>query len=134
MKGKRNLDRRGLHHGRLQQELRAFTHPAQSYPHGRYAYTEGVRYLAERIDAYWLIDAILSLQLEPRVAKHAAQNWMLRSSGGDDCWSLHAATIDDRYCVYAESIEWKCFPMPDTLLCFADCTLMLASEYKGPRS
>jgi hypothetical protein len=40
-------------------------------------YTEGVQYLAEQAEAYWLIDKIASMQLEPMIAAEPFQAWKL---------------------------------------------------------
>lgn len=45
---------------------------------GRFVYTDGVKYVAEKAGAYWLIDAIASHQTA-RVA---------RACDGFQCWSL----------------------------------------------
>lgn len=47
----------------IHEELRQFTGDLERYRHGfnpRVIYTPGVRYLAERAGAYWLIDLIAS--------------------------------------------------------------------------
>ena len=42
-----------------------------------YVYTEGVKYLAAQAGAYWLIDYILSHQLEPKLKGQVFQVWKI---------------------------------------------------------
>ncbi|OSJ31570.1 hypothetical protein BSZ19_22050 [Bradyrhizobium japonicum] len=51
-------------------DLRQFTGSEQVFRHSlmrSMTYTEGVQYLAESGGAYWLIDKVACLQLEPKV-------------------------------------------------------------------
>lgn len=41
-------------------------------------YTDGVAYLAELVDAHWLVDAIAAAQVQRRVARERFQLWRLR--------------------------------------------------------
>jgi len=40
-------------------------------------HTDGVQYLAEKAGAYWLIDAIVSHQMKPSIAREKFQVWRL---------------------------------------------------------
>src|SRR5262245_6846480 len=56
------------------------TAPDQTYYRhlfGRLIYTDGVRQLAQRAGAFWLIDAIASYQSEPRIWRAMYQVWRL---------------------------------------------------------
>jgi len=64
----------------IQEGLRHFTGSEQWYRHGlvrSVLYTEGVQFLAEKAEAYWLIDKIASLQLEPTIRAEPFQVWKL---------------------------------------------------------
>jgi hypothetical protein len=43
-------------------------------------YTDGVQYLAEKARAYWLIDAIASHQMTPKVRQEEFQVWALHKA------------------------------------------------------
>lgn len=48
----------------------------------RLAYTDGVKFVAERGGAYWLIDAVASHQTAPLVAGEEFQCWTLSRKAG----------------------------------------------------
>ena len=70
--------------------------------------TEGVKFLADACECYWLIDAIVSYQLEPRIAGEEFQVWKLAVSN-------HAATltVDDgnENVIGTYPIEYTDFPL-----------------------
>lgn len=108
-------------------------------------YTEGVRYLAERAGAYWLLDAIQSHQPSMRDAygNHARfQVWCLyvypdRSCelhGGEDrtdagvvCALTRAGSHVHRQ--VTQQIEYTDFPSCGIRLYVVNNTIMLPSEY-----
>ena len=56
-------------------ELGQFTGDLQRYRHWTRAliYTPGVKHLAERAEAYWLIDLVASWQIDPKVRREPFQ-------------------------------------------------------------
>jgi hypothetical protein len=42
-------------------------------------HTDGIEYLAKNAKAYWLIDAIVSYQTKPRIAREQFQVWTLQT-------------------------------------------------------
>lgn len=128
---------------RLSEELRQFTGDLERWRHPLYRkllYTPGVRHLAERAGAYWLIDAIASWlpsrqfqdasQLDTRIAD--IHFWKL--TVGDDRSAILAAVADaDEEPFVRQAIEYTDFPLTEIDLYYAfdgeHWTLMLPSEY-----
>lgn len=95
---------------------------------GRLKYTEGVAWLADAAEAYWLIDLIASYQGKPVASCDDVQFWELEVT----CSSVVARCRRDNGippCV-EQTIEYTDFPLKDgiRLLVAAD-VLMLPSEY-----
>ena len=63
----------------LNQKLTGFTGTINWYRHwtNLLSYTDGVKTLAESVGAFWLIDAIASWQIKPKVAQCDFQVWTL---------------------------------------------------------
>jgi hypothetical protein len=81
----------------LRNGIAHFTGTDQWYRHSpsRMLYTDGVRYVAERAGAYWLIDAIASHQLSPGVRREPFQVWTLKNHGSTGCCRQTMATATD---------------------------------------
>jgi hypothetical protein len=63
----------------LNQTLAGFTGTINWYRHwtNLLSYTDGVKTLAEAVGGFWLIDAIASWQIKPKVAQCEFQVWTL---------------------------------------------------------
>lgn len=114
-----------------QSDLRQFIGTETWYRHAlnaKVVYTEGVRYVAEKGGAYWLIDAIALAQLtEKEVASEAFQVWTLRVH--EDRSALLVCDDGNDNLVYAQTFACTDFPMDSLKLYFTDNTLLLPSEY-----
>jgi hypothetical protein len=90
-------------------------------------YTEGVKYLAEKAQCYWLLDAIGSYQgqLQSNPQLRDFQVWRLVITG-------KAATLiceeDSDKEVLRQRIPYTDFPLPEITLYLAQKVLMLPSE------
>jgi hypothetical protein len=116
-----------------QAELAQFTGTTQWYKHWlkRFVYTDGVKYLAEQGNAYWLIDAIASHQ-----TKQLLEDQMLREF---QIWTLKVnleektATLvcerDTDDTVLTQDIDFTDFPLAEVKLYLTEGVLMLTSEY-----
>lgn len=108
-------------------ELRQFSGTEHWYKHlSGYLYTDGVRYVAQKGGAYWLVDKILFTTR----AKKALQEF--------DAWKL--TVNEDRSAIlvsedgnynelYREKIEWTDFPLKKIELWFESGVLILPSEH-----
>lgn len=100
------------------------------YRHGlrpQFVYTEGVRFLAEGAGAYWLLDAIVSHQLTPKVAREDFQVWVLQRNE-DDTWTLSCHDGNGRF-VAVQQLEFSDFPLSCIEVWLTNNTLLLPSEY-----
>ncbi len=86
------------------------------------SYTEGLKYLADKAGAYWLIDAVFSY-----ARKEPFQCWTLKTKDGDS--TLTMAEDSDAPVLVTQTIPETNFPI-ETLRMYliADC-LMLLAEY-----
>jgi hypothetical protein len=93
----------------------------------KYRYTDGVHYLAETANAYWLIDAVVSHQHTPSVRVETFQAWELKRNA-DESWTLWATDGNDK-CIAMQPIEYSDFPLSTIKLFLTDRCLMLPGEY-----
>ena len=114
----------------LQTELDSFTGTEQYYPHWskRCKYTDGVKFLADKAGAHWLIDAIASWQLEPKVSKEGFQVWELKRTENKKAVLSMIPDINQPEIV-TQQIEHTDFPLQYIKLYFIDGVLLLPSEY-----
>src|SRR5690606_36394531 len=107
-----------------------------------------VQYLAEHAGAYWLIDAIASHQITPRVAAAPFQIWQLKVHADRSATLIGAEDIDEqghpvhartpvdralrrwtRGALARQEIEWTDFPLEKIKLYLQHGVLMLPPEY-----
>lgn len=98
--------------------------------------TDGVKYLADTANCYWLLDAIASYQSEldkhadPRL--HEMQIWKLEVHA-DESASLICRADADIPPAVAQEIEWTDFPLPEIQIWVAvqdgQRVALLPSEY-----
>jgi hypothetical protein len=93
-----------------------------------FTYTEGVRYVAQRAGAYWLVEAIFSHQLDKKAKAEAFQVWTLTRTpeGGA---SLVMTDGDTETEIIRQDIEYTDFPLVTFSVYLTDQVLMLKSEY-----
>ncbi len=112
-------------------ELGQFTGTTEWYRHPLFrgfTYTEGIRYIAQRAGAYWLVEAILSHQLDKKAKAEAFQVWTLTRTpeGGA---SLVMTDGDTETEIIRQDIEYTDFPLATFSVYLTDKVLMLKSEY-----
>ena len=111
--------------------LAQFTGSERFYRHAMVRdviFTEGVKYVADTVGAYWLIDEIAFAQKHaPKLRNEDCQNWELvvsaRRSPLLTCDNGNGHGLD------AKVIEWTDFPAPGVRFYFSNDTLLLPSEY-----
>lgn len=99
------------------------------YAHGvsrGFTYTEGVRHLAREGGAYWLIDAVFSHQLNPRVRAEPFQVWTLTVDNGRAV--LTCTDGNDTPPLVTQQIEFTDFPLGVIEMYLEAGVLMLPSE------
>ncbi len=94
-------------------------------------YTEGVRYLAEHAECYWLIDVIDSHQ--PDLRKDADlvdfQVWELIVNPEDRTSVVTCRADSGRPPAGTQKIPWSDFPLPTITLWVENGVLLLPSEH-----
>ncbi|NEQ47533.1 MAG: hypothetical protein F6K00_29920 [Leptolyngbya sp. SIOISBB] len=92
-----------------------------------YTYTDGVKYVATQANAYWLMDAILSHQLIPKVKRELFQQWTLTLTEN----SAAVLVCDDGNdnVVMQIHIAFTDFPLSEIKMYLTNKVLLLPSEY-----
>jgi hypothetical protein len=127
-------------HEKLVEELAQFCGSECLYRHwtNRLKYTEGVKYLAERAGAYWLIDLVASWQIKPKVGREPFQVWVLtvnrnakREASSEKPEPMAVATCTDDLpgkLLCRQEIEYTDFPLDQIKLYCEQGVLMLPQE------
>lgn len=96
-------------------------------------YTEGIKYLADKAGAYWLIDAIASYQPDKRVRTNRMlqefQLWELKVDLVKHSCVLTCRTDTDRPAIITQEIEYTDFPLDYIKLSLEGGVLLLPSEH-----
>ena len=90
-------------------------------------YTDGVKMMAEKAEAYWLIDLIISHQCKKDVNKKRFQVWELKRVQ-DNIFTIVATDGNDNK-VKSQEIPFSDFPYDAATLWLVDGCLMLPCEY-----
>jgi hypothetical protein len=96
-----------------------------------FRYTDGVKGVAEAAGAYWLVDAILSHQLDPKVRKERFQVWTLKNTPGK-CWTLRATDGDKglgEVELAFQEIGFSDFPLDEFRMWVEGNVLLLPEEH-----
>jgi len=112
-------------------DLEQFTGTEYYYRHSinrKVLFTDGVKYLAEKAGAYWLLDEIALIQpRDERVAVEEFQVWTL-SVAADKTASLECDDGNGNV-VYSKDIGFTDFPLDEVKLWFANDVIYLPSEH-----
>ena len=111
-------------------DLGNFTGSETWYRHwlGKSLYTDGAKYVADRGDAYWLLDEIAINQTRAKVKAEEFQVWTLKV---DLEKRKGVLTCDDGdgNVVFTKRIEFTDFPLPEIKFYYTDNTILLPNEY-----
>jgi hypothetical protein len=88
--------------------------------------TEGVRYLTDSADCFWLLDIINSIQTLPRVKAEYFQTFKLTVKNNK---AKVLVTDGNDKILYTQNIEYTDFPLDEITLWRVHGTIMLPSEY-----
>jgi hypothetical protein len=111
-------------------DLRQFTGSERWFRHStlrKILYTEGVQYLVEKGEAYWLLDKIAANQLEPKIRAEEFQVWKLKVN--ENCTGTVTAEDGDGNVIHSEDIRWTDFPLDQVELWVEGNTILLPSEH-----
>jgi len=112
-------------------DLTGFTGTEQWYRHPvikSTLYTDGIKYLAERAGAYWLVDEIAYQQYHPRVQTEEFQVWKLCVNQQQSSATL---TCDDGNggILFTKQIGYTDFPLEEIIIYFTNNVILLPGEY-----
>jgi hypothetical protein len=112
-------------------DLAQFTGTERWYRHalnGDVHFTDGAKYVADHVGAYWLLDEIALTQLyDKRVKVEGFQIWKLNVNT-DMTANLICEDGSDNV-VYIKKIQFTDFPLQSITFWFTDNTILLPSEY-----
>lgn len=98
------------------------------HPLSKVRYTDGVRYIAQNAEAYWLIDAIVFSQHEKAIAAEEFQLWKLKVDLSNST-GLLVCEDGNGIIVYSQTIEYTDFPLDEIKFYLTNHVLLLPSEY-----
>ncbi len=108
-----------------------FWHALPGVPHA-FLYTEGVRFVAERAGAYWLLDLIGNHQLHQHVRRESFQKWRLVVDLEENTAGIVCDDGDGTW-LTGQRLGFTDFPLRELDLFFINDgfrkTLLLPSEY-----
>lgn len=113
----------------LLKELAQFTRIEKYYKNSlfpKYAYTDGVKYLAEQTNCYWLLDYIFNNQIDGKIQGQDFQNWIIHVTGSS---AVIVVQDSDHNLLRNFKVPFTNFPLEDFSLWFTDGVLLLPSEY-----
>lgn len=116
-----------------QSDLAQFTGTTQWFQHWlkRFTHTDGIKYLADQGNAYWLIDAIASHQTKELLSDEMLkefQIWRLVVNLEDKTAKLVCERDTDDV-VVTQNIPYTDFPLSEVKVYLIEEVLMLQSEY-----
>lgn len=94
----------------------------------RIRYTEGIRYMAEQAEAYWLIDLAASWQFDRRVRHEDFQVFKL-DVDTEQHEGIVTITDGDGHMLASQKIPYTDFPLDEFKCWVIDGTMLLPSEY-----
>jgi hypothetical protein len=91
--------------------------------------TDGCKYVRDKLNAYWLFDAILSYQADLRKRQINFQVWELKQLRLDLTWLLTCSDDSGKNTVIRQSIDYSDFPIDYIKIWVIDKVALLPSEY-----
>ena len=89
--------------------------------------TDGIKYLAERAGAYWLVDEIALSQALQAVKGNEFQVWKLQVT--DNASAVLSCEDGNDTELYRQDIPFTDFPLPEIMIFYTDNVILLPSEY-----
>ncbi|WP_146088895.1 DUF6876 family protein [Neolewinella xylanilytica] len=94
--------------------------------HRNFSYTDGVKYVAETVGAYWLIDYVFSSQYAAQLKDQPFQVWKWSANDGKGRFVVEDGNNE---VIVTYNLEFTDFPDGEVTLWFTDRTLLLPNEY-----
>lgn len=96
-------------------------------PLSPFIYTDGVKDMADTCGAYWLVDLVISYQLEKNVRLEPFQVWQLKRVE-DDAFQVEATDGNDKQ-IASQKIPFSDFGYDQATIWMVNGCLMLPNEY-----
>jgi hypothetical protein len=113
------------------QDLKPFTGTPRRYRHRinhKVHFTEGAKCIADRAEAYWLLDEIALIQpFVERISSEALQVWKLKVNA--DRSGQLICEDGNQNVLYTKEVPLTALPGEDIALWFTDNTILIPSEY-----
>jgi hypothetical protein len=112
----------------IKEELDQFCGTEHYYKHlYGIVYTDGVKFLADECQCFWLISLVVSYQFEPKIKAEEFQVYKLTVNADH---SAKVEITDGNYKILAtQEIEFTDFPLSEITLWFTNNVLYLPSEH-----
>lgn len=95
---------------------------------GQFSFTDGVKYLADKAQCYWLIDIVGSYLIDSKIRELPFQVWELKVNE-DSSAKVTMREDTDLPVVVEQEIPFTDFPLDGIKLYFTQGILMLVTEY-----
>lgn len=123
-----NAAQKALH---LKSELRNFCGTETWFRHPlfrKFLYTEGIQFLAETAECYWLIDLIFGFQIDQQIVRDELfQLWELKVT--ENKGATLTCDNGNGEIVFTHNLTFTTFPMDSIRLYFSDNVLLLTTEW-----
>ncbi len=111
-----------------QRDLDQFTGTENHYRHyTNYKYTDGVKYMAEKAGAYWLINEIFIITVYNKNLQRDFVAWKLKKT--KDTAAILSCEDGNYNKLFSKKIDFTDFPLDSIDLWFEDGVLILPSEH-----
>ena len=111
----------------IQDSLGIFTGTEHYYKHLGIMITDGVKYLAESCEAWWLVDLVASYQFSPEVKDEKFQVYRLKVN--PDKSAIVEISDGNNHILMIQEIEYTDFPLDKIEIWCIDKICLLPSEY-----
>ena len=91
--------------------------------------TEGCKYVRDNFNAYWLFDAILSYQDDPKLKTVNFQIWEFKQQRKDLTWLLTCKEDSNKKPLISQTIEYSDFPADHIRIWVIGSVALLPTEY-----
>lgn len=90
-------------------------------------FTEGIYYLVEKANCYWLLDVIMSWQYNAEVRNNTFQVWRLKKSNNNS--AIITCTDGNKNLLTKQYIQFTDFPLEEIEAWYVDGVCLLPGEY-----
>lgn len=113
----------------LEENLRNFSNGTDTYykMYPNIVITDGVKYLSDKAESYWLLDIIFSVQTIEKVRIEPFQVCELQVYENES--ALVTITDGNENTLYTQKIPYTDFPLKNIKMYYTDGVILLPSEY-----